>query len=260
VAIGKSPTLAEVESWTILRTEVGSTVHGIGLDGQEDRDEMGICIEPPEQVIGLRDFRQKVHRTQPDGVPSGPGDLDLVIYSLRKYCRLALSGNPTVLLPLFTTGKAIVKRTLSGIALQALAPAFYSRRAGWAFYHYLEAQSDRLQGKRGGMGVNRRELVARLGYDSKFAGHAVRLGHQGIDYMQTGRIPVPMPEHQRDRILAIRRGEVPLREIIQEIEELKHVLVDEMSAPAIPEKPDSERVEKFLVEEYLAHWVEQCIH
>ena len=36
-------------------------------------------------------------RTQPEGVRSGPGDLDLIVYSLRKWMRLALTGNPTVL-------------------------------------------------------------------------------------------------------------------------------------------------------------------
>lgn len=61
----------------------------------------GVCIEPPEYVIGLQRFEQYIYRTQPEGVRSGPGDLDLIVYSLRKWLRLALAGNPTILLPLF---------------------------------------------------------------------------------------------------------------------------------------------------------------
>ena len=85
------------EQGTILRGLVGSTVHGLANPGTDDRDEMGVCVEPPEYVIGLRRFEHFVSRTQPEGSPSGPGDLDLTIYGLRKFCRLALKGSPTVL-------------------------------------------------------------------------------------------------------------------------------------------------------------------
>jgi hypothetical protein len=44
-------------------------------------------------------------------MPSGPGDLDLTIYGLRKYCRMALKGSPTVLLLLFIDGEHVIERT-----------------------------------------------------------------------------------------------------------------------------------------------------
>ena len=37
----------------ILRVQVGSGVHGTAISGQDDRDEMGICLEPAEFVTGL---------------------------------------------------------------------------------------------------------------------------------------------------------------------------------------------------------------
>lgn len=48
---------------TILRCQVGSGLHGTAIAGTDDRDEMGICIEPPEFVVGLSGFEQWVHRT-----------------------------------------------------------------------------------------------------------------------------------------------------------------------------------------------------
>ena len=42
-----------VERGTILRTTVGSTVHGLHHGGQDDRDEMAVYIEPPEYLLGL---------------------------------------------------------------------------------------------------------------------------------------------------------------------------------------------------------------
>ena len=115
------------EDGLILRTTVGSVVHGLSNPGTDDRDEMGVCIEPPEYLLGFQRFEHFVYRTQPEGAPSGPGDLDLTVYGLRRYCRLALKGSPTVLLPLFVTGEHVVACTELGAELQGLAPAFRSR-------------------------------------------------------------------------------------------------------------------------------------
>ena len=110
------------ERGLILRTTVGSVVHGLSNPGTDDRDEMGVCIEPPEYLLGFRRFEHFVYRTQPEGVSSGPGDLDLTVYGLRKFCRLALKGSPTTLLPLFVDGEHVLARTPAGEELRALAP------------------------------------------------------------------------------------------------------------------------------------------
>ena len=73
----------------ILRTVVGSGVHGIAIEGTDDHDEMGVFVEPPQHVLGVRKPHDNyVFRTQPEGARSGPGDTDLVMYSLRKYLHL----------------------------------------------------------------------------------------------------------------------------------------------------------------------------
>src|ERR1700759_1407415 len=41
------------ERGTILRAQVGSGVHGTSISGQDDRDEMGICLGPPQYVTGI---------------------------------------------------------------------------------------------------------------------------------------------------------------------------------------------------------------
>jgi len=82
------------ENGMILRVQVGSRVHGTSITGQDDRDEMGLCLEPPEFVTGLarvRDgtggqaprvgFEQYERHTawdRPGGLAnrSGAGDLD----------------------------------------------------------------------------------------------------------------------------------------------------------------------------------------
>ena len=64
----------------ILRSVVGSGVHGIAIEGTDDHDEMGVYIEPPEYLLGVEQHRQDyIWRTQPEGVRSGHGDTDLVL-------------------------------------------------------------------------------------------------------------------------------------------------------------------------------------
>ena len=93
----------------ILRSVVGSGVHGIAIEGTDDHDEMGVYIEPPEWILGVERHREDyIWRTQPEGVRSGHGDTDLVLYSLRKYLRLAIKGNPTVMLPLFAPEESLI--------------------------------------------------------------------------------------------------------------------------------------------------------
>ncbi len=242
------------ENGTILRCEVGSTVHGLGVAGTDDRDELGVCIEPPEYVIGLKHFEQYVHRSKPQGVRSEPGDLDLTIYGLRKFCSLALKGNPSILLLFNVPNEKCVVLNVLGRRLRDLAPAFASKKAGAAFLGYMQQQRQRLMGERGQMNVKRPELIERYGFDTKYAGHILRLGFQGNDYMNTGSFPIPMPAEQRDLILAVRTGQVPENDVLTKAGELEADLKDAITGSLLSDEPDYTAVNKFLLYAYQRTW------
>lgn len=243
-------TSEEVERCTILRCEAGSTVLGLST-GSADRDELGICVEPLEYVIGLKRFEQHVFRTQAEGVRSGPGDLDLTVYSLRKWCSLALKGNPTILMMLFVPDEACSVRDAVAAELRdELAWAFASRKSGNAFLGYMQAQRQRLMGERGQRRVKRPELEEEFGFDTKYAGHILRLGFQGVEYLRSGRITVPMPEHERADVLAVRRGEMDLNEALTLSGELEEAMKHLLDASPLPEEPAYDVVNDFLVETY----------
>jgi predicted nucleotidyltransferase len=245
---------AIVERGLIIRSLVGSTIHGLELAGTDDRDEMGVCVEPAEYVVGLKHFETYVFRTKPEGVRSEAGDLDLVVHSLRKFARLALKGNPTVLLLLFVEPEQLILRTPLGDELQMLAPAFVSRQAGKAFLGYLTAQKERLLGERGQLRVKRPQLVDEHGYDTKYAMHMLRLGYQGKELLETGRISLPMREPERSGVFAVRRGEVKFNDVLTEIGELERDLGDLLETSPLPPEPDQAAVDEFLVSAHLRHW------
>src|SRR3954454_16563582 len=248
----------------VLRATVGSTVHGLHHGGQDDRDEMAVFVEPPEYRLGLKLVRaqgRKLHplehwvdRTQPEGARSGPGDLDLVAYNLRKYLRLALKGHPTVLLLLFVPPELTLVETELGRELRALAPAILSKHAGRGYLGYLAGQRERLLGTRGQRNVNRPELVAAHGFDTKYAMHAVRLGYQGFELLETGRVTLPMSEPTRSRVMAVRLGERSFEEVLAEIDEAQRRLSTALEQTALPAEPDRAAVDRFLVDTYRQAW------
>lgn len=215
-------------------------MHGTSISGQDDRDEMGLCLEPPQFVTGLARvpngiggrgpsvrFEQYERHTawdRPGGVAnrSGAGDLDVIIYSARKWARLALAGNPTVLLVLFVPDEEVVFRHQAGAELAGNAP--------------------------------RPELAAVHGYDTKYAMHALRLGLQGIEFLTTGRITLPVPELHRAYLRSIRQGHVPLAEVLDTITSAEMQLTQLRETSAVPGQPDRGWADKWLHRSYLNFW------
>lgn len=248
-----SPEFAALaEHGTILRVQVGSGVHGTAIQGQDDRDEMGICVEPPQYVVGLSRFEQYIFRTQPEGHRSGPGDLDLIVYSLRKWVRLALSGNPTVLLPLFVPENEIVTIADLGRDLRANPDLVLSRQAGRRFVGYLRAQRAGMLGTR--RHTNRPELVEKYGFDAKYAMHMVRLGVQGVELLETGKITLPIPEPWLAWLRDLRQGKHTKQEALDAADELEARLEKLILSSALPERPDHDRANAWLIQAYRQVW------
>jgi hypothetical protein len=259
------------ENGMILRVQVGSGVHGTSITGQDDRDEMGLCLEPPQFVTGLASvpngtggltpsvrFEQYERHTawdRPGGLAnrSGAGDLDVIIYSARKWARLALAGNPTVLLVLFVPDDEVVYRNEAGGELAANAHRFVSRQAAGRYLGYLKAQKAAMTGQAGAH-TNRPELVAVHGYDTKYAMHALRLGLQGIELLSTGRITLPVPGPHRGYLRSIRRGEVPLDEVLDAITDSEDQLARLRDSAAVPGQPDRSWVDDWLHRSYVDFW------
>jgi len=247
---------------TILRGTIGSGAHGVAIEGTDDHDEMGVVIESYEDAVGIGSpfehyiFRTATERTGKNDARSMPGDLDLTLYSLSKYLRLALKGNPSVLIPLFLPSGLLTVCTIEGSELQKLAPKIISKKAIWAFYHYLRAQKGKLSGEKGTR-VHRPELVEKYGYDTKFAMHALRLGMQGLELARGHTLSLPMTPVHREFLLEVRTGHYKLDFILNYIEHLEEKLLRWTELTALPDEPDTKAVEEWMRDVYWATWSEE---
>ena len=84
--------------------------------------------------------------------------------------------------------------------------------------------------------------------------HAARLGHQGIELLETGRLTLPMPEPARSRVMAIRTGELTFEEAIAEIDGVEDRLEAALVASSLPREPDRAAIDAFLVDVYHRAW------
>jgi predicted nucleotidyltransferase len=246
---------------TILRVRTGSQTHGISTESS-DRDEMGVCIEPQAYVIGLRKFEQYMYRDAAErtgrfDAPSEPGDLDLTIYSLRKYTSLILNSNPSMLELLYITDPAaIITRTSCGEHIQSIGREYVvSKEAGPKYLGYMEAQRRAMKSYDGkGRDVTRPHLMEKYGFDTKYAGHMIRLGMQGIELMTTGAIKLPMAEHEAATVRDIRNGKWGMQSVLDFAQDLELKLKDAIDNTSLREHPDKEAVNDWLIDEYEHEW------
>lgn len=238
----------------ILLAEVGSTAHGTGLPGHEDHDECGVLVEAPEQILGLgAGFRTRQYRTAPEGKPSQPWDSDRTLYSLRHFLRLAVVGNPSILMTFYAPALPFAgddRHLALGDELRRLGPAFIGRHIVPRYRGYMLSQVDKLERNTG----QRQELVDAHGYDTKFAMHAARLGFQCIELLTTRRLELPIGREVGDWLRAVRRGEISKGEWRGKVRELDATMLTLAGDTTLPAAPDRATIEEFAIRAHRTSW------
>ncbi|WP_235854393.1 nucleotidyltransferase domain-containing protein [Nonomuraea aridisoli] len=207
----------------ILSVVVGSRAYALETDAS-DIDRRGVFAAPTAAFWRLD--KPPTHRDGP--LP------EQFSWEVERFCRLALEANPTVLECLWSPIVEVV--TPAGRRLLGLREAFLSQRAHRSFAGYAQDQLRRLDPERPKW---------------KQAMHMIRLLLSGLHLVRHGEPLVRVGEH-RERLLAIRRGEVPWAEV----EAWRAALSAELAAApsVLPPLPDRDRVDDFLVgvrEEFL---------
>lgn len=245
----------------ILLTEVGSTMHGVSTNtSDDDIDEMGVCIEGPRTLISPWDeFEQYEYRTQPVNHRSGAGDIDRVVYSLRKFVRLAAAGNPTVLMPLFVTNPDHLRYVNTyGRNLRDNTHLFLSKQAGRKFLGYLDGQRSRYldPARQDSKHASRPELIEQFGWDTKTGYHALRLAIQGSELMTYGTITLPMEDRHREFLLDVRGGGLTKEQVTNLLDSV-HIphLKRSIEQSTLPDHPNHGLIETWLDETYQRFWV-----
>jgi predicted nucleotidyltransferase len=236
---------------TILLAYGGSTAYGTRTESS-DFDYRGICIPPISYFYGLENFTSYEPKKQDKDCKE-----DIVIYSLQRWTHLAIQNNPNVLEILFTNPEHFIIKTLWGQSLidiryWFLSKQFFMRSNGYAKGQYKEMVQNGGKPTHGQGNPERMAMREKVGYDAKAFSHLLRIEYEAIEVLETGNLNIWRPE--RELLTNAKLGKFTFNEAIEMYQELDVKLYNAYKNSQLPEKPDFNKINKFIIEltkEYL---------
>jgi predicted nucleotidyltransferase len=229
----------------------GSELHGAKVGKTDDTDLYGVYVESPEQALGLDPREHFVWSTAGDERRNGPEDVDLTLYSLRKWAGMAAKGNATALHFLFAEPQEVALESWKKI--QANTELFLSRNSAKQFLGFADDQFKRLTGEKGsGKKGQRPEYIGKYGYDTKAAMHGLRLLYECLELMTNKRITLPRPE--KDLLIDIRKGEWALEQVLAKAQRVTKEVEEAVATSPLPEMVDHGAISQLVAHVHLQFW------
>jgi len=233
----------------ILRCVVGSQSYGLATP-DSDVDVLELFLTPTCQLVGLR--------PPADCHVSHTEQGDVTQWELGKFCRLALQGNPTALELLWTPSDHIQEQTAVGGELRDLRAAFTSKAAYPRYRGFCWSQYQRML--KDGRSSHGHHIPAGQSYDYKAASHCLRLLAQGTRLLEGGALDVPLNTYEQyDFIRFVKKGSVGLTTVLNRITDGLASMEAALVLSTLPEEPDQERVNAWLVGVRRQHWGEDRV-
>ncbi|SEK79189.1 nucleotidyltransferase domain-containing protein [Streptacidiphilus jiangxiensis] len=209
----------------LLEGVVGSTAYGLAHAGS-DVDRLGLFAVPTQELFGL-------HRPGESMVTTAP---DRTLHEAAKWCRLALTANPTASELVWLPDDCYLLRSPLGEELIAIRRLFLGARAVRNAYLGYATQQFRKLSAKDGRGDT---PPARL---AKHARHLLRLLEQGVHLHRSGELRVRVEDPERLRAegerIAARPAEAEARLLAAE---------EAFRLPgALPAEPDERPAEAWL--------------
>jgi predicted nucleotidyltransferase len=213
----------ELEPFIIYRCVIGSRAYGLDTD-ESDTDRRGIYLAPADLQWSLF------------GAPEQFEDnaTQSCYWELQKFIIMALRANPNILECLYSP--MVEKATPLGTELLALRQQFLSQMIFQTFNGYTLSQFKKIE----------QDLRNHGKVRWKHAMHLLRLLLTGAATLREARVPVRVEAH-RDRLLIIKRGELPWTEVDAWRKELHHDFERALTETKLPERPDYEAANHFLI-------------
>lgn len=207
----------------IYRCVIGSRAYGLD-DERSDIDYRGVFLPPAARHWSLFGVPEQI---ECDATQEA-------YWELQKFLVLALKSNPNVLECLYTP---LVERvTPLGEELLGMREAFLSRLVYQTYNGYVMSQFKKMQ----------TDLRNQGRVKWKHVMHLIRLLASGISVLREGYVPVRVEQH-RERLLAIKRGEMDWDEAETWRQSLHRDFDRALEETKLPEQPDYARVNAFLI-------------
>ena len=216
---------------------------------QSDNDAVLVVVPPENLVYGVAPWTTP-YQLQHE-------DWDVTVYPLSQFIRLLLKGNPSLACILWSDDRSIDWVSPHFSKILECRDSFSSLHLVRAFTGYAAGQFREMeltQGRpTGKLGEKRKKLVETYGYDTKNAGHLVRLLRMCLEFLIDGKLRV-FRTHDADHLRAIRSGNFSMGEVKEEADRLFREISLAIPASSVPEQPDTKFVERLMMDCYKNHW------
>lgn len=221
--VGEAATDVDWTAFVIFRCIVGSRAYGLEHD-DSDVDQRGIYLPPAELHWALYGVPEQLENDATQEV----------YWELEKFLKLALKANPGILECLYSP--LVEQATPLAHELLSIREAFLSKLVYQTYNGYVLSQFKKIE----------QDVRTRGEVRWKHPMHLIRLLLSGIAILRDGHVPVRVEEH-REALLAIRRGEMPWDEVDAWRLALHHQFDDAFTRTSLPDRPDFERANAFLL-------------
>ncbi len=205
------------------RCVVGSRAYGLD-HADSDTDLRGFYVAPAAMQWSLFGVPEQLERQEED----------ICYWEIEKFIKLALKANPNVLECLYTP----LVEHCSELAKELLdeRDMFLSQMIYQTYNRYVMSQFKTMNRKR----------QKGLEVKPKHAMHLIRLMLSGLTILEEGFVPLSVNTH-RERMLSIKRGEVPWEEVDAWRLELHEAFDRALETTSLPERPDYARANALLL-------------
>ncbi|AHH94238.1 nucleotidyltransferase domain-containing protein [Kutzneria viridogrisea] len=212
-----------VSEHTVLSVVVGSRAYGLHTE-ESDVDIRGVYVPPTELFWGF---------DKPPSSVDGPG-VERLNWEVEHFCALAIKANPTVLEVL--ASPLVQVSTPLGKELRALLPALLSQRAADSFRRATAQQFARASAAMASGGTPRWKQVM----------HVLRMLTMCERLLSTGELVLAVGAH-REQLLAVKEGDVPWKDVLSWVEDLRDRTASAVLRSPLPVVPDAGAVERWLI-------------
>ncbi len=215
---------ADLYERVIYRCVIGSRAYGLD-DDASDTDRRGIYLPPAELHWSLYGVPEQLENDETQEC----------YWELQKFITLALKANPNVLECLYSP--IVESITPLGEELLSMRDAFLSKLVFQTYSGYVASQFKKMQ----------TDIRNRGSVKWKHVMHLIRLLLSGNHVLREGTVSVDSGEY-RERLLTIKRGEMPFAHADDWRKELQRKFEAEFRTTVLPERPDYERANRFLID------------
>ena len=208
----------------IYRCVIGSRAYGLEHDAS-DVDRRGIYLPPAEAHWSLYGVPEQLENP----------DTQETYWELQKFIVLALKANPNVLECLYTP--LVEHATPLARELLDMRDSFLSKIVYQTYNGYVMSQFKKLQS----------DLRSKGAVKWKHVMHLIRLLLSGVSVLREGYVPVRVEDAHRDRLLAIKRGEMPFEEVEAWRLALHREFDQAAEVTSLPDRPDYDRANRLLL-------------